>query len=55
MGGTPWDKGYGAFQNPKYGLFFPFRNKPNTLRTHTMFTDVGERVSTGAHETRHTV
>ena len=54
-GQTPWEGGYGAFQNKEEGLFFPFRDKPNTLRTHSMFQDVGERISTGAHETRHTV
>ena len=53
-GQTPWEGNYGAFQSKK-GLFFPFRNKPNTLRTHSMFQDVGERINTGAHEARHTI
>ena len=54
-GATPWEGNYGAFQNKSGGLFFPFRNKPNTLRTHSMFQDAGERIGVGAHETRHTV
>lgn len=51
---TPWEGSYGAFQGDD-GLFFPFRDKANTLRTHSMFQNVGERVGTGAHETRHTI
>ena len=54
-GKTPWEGDYGAFQDMFKGLFFPFRDRPNTLRTHSIFQDLGERISTGAHETRHTV
>ena len=53
-GNTPWGGGYGAFQNEITGLYFPFRNKPNTLLTHTGFNDTPSRRLVGAHETRHT-
>ncbi len=53
-GDTPWGGGYGAFQNGVSGLYFPFRNRPRTLLTHTSFNDAPSRRLLGAHETRHT-
>lgn len=53
-GETPWEGNYAAFQN-RLGLFFPFRNRPNTLRTHTSLNSTARRRGVGAHEARHTI
>lgn len=49
---APWEANYEAFRNSE-GIYFPFRTEANTLKTSSSFQDVGERVATGAHETRH--
>ena len=54
-GATPQQGKYAAFQSSTDGLFFPFRDGDSTLKTNSFLRTKGERISTGAHETRHTI